>query len=66
MNNKLFYKLNKFIHHYVIIFFMFSLFIYKFKDIFMYYIIVPIIYITTKFLLRNKKIGLYFLFIRIK
>ena len=51
----IFCKLNNFIHHYVFVFFMFSLFLYKFKDIIMYYILGIIIYFTTKFLLKNKK-----------
>ena len=51
----IFCTLNKFIHHYVFIFLMFSLFLYKFKDIIMYYVIGIIIYFTTKFLLKNKK-----------
>ena len=51
----IFCNLNNFIHHYVFVFFIFSLFLYKFKDIIMYYILGIIIYFTTKFLLKNKK-----------
>tara|TARA_Y100000992_G_scaffold69024_1_gene43120 strand:+ start:23717 stop:24385 length:669 start_codon:yes stop_codon:yes gene_type:complete len=64
-NNKnifqtIFCKLNMFIHHYVFIFLIFSLFLYKFKDIIMYYVIGIIIYFTTKFLLKDKKINCIF------
>jgi len=51
----IFCTFNKFIHHYVITFLTFSLFLYNFKDIIMYYVLGVIMYFTTQFILKNKK-----------